>query len=92
MNGVLIVSSSRELLWRVPDRRGVGAVLNRHGDIVRHFHPEKLRVVGGPARLRVGAISGGLLSAFLTLRGLFLFAGLAVALLLVVLRLGGKRA
>jgi len=39
----------------------------------------------------IGAISGGMLCTLLTLRGLFLFAGLAVALLLGVLRLRVKR-
>ena len=39
-------------LRRVPDRRDVGAVLDCHDDIVRHFDLEEFGIVGRPAWLR----------------------------------------
>ena len=35
---------------RVPDRRGIGPVLNRHRDLLGHRNPVPLRVVGRPSR------------------------------------------
>ena len=40
------------ILWRVPDRRSVGAFLGRHRDIGRHFDSETQCFVSGPARRR----------------------------------------
>ena len=40
------------LARRVPDRRGVGAVLDGHGHLLRHLHLEELGIVRGPAGLR----------------------------------------
>ena len=34
---------------RVPDRRGVGSILNRLRNVVRTFYVEKRRIISGPA-------------------------------------------
>src|SRR5262245_17722642 len=38
--------------WRVPDRRGIAALLERHGHFLAHRDLEPGCIVGGPARRR----------------------------------------
>ena len=49
---VMTLSGSARCLRRIPDRRGVGAVLYRHRCVRRHLDAKELGVICCPARLR----------------------------------------